>query len=127
MGKSTLFNRLTKSRQAIVSDEGYGKNEYIETTRSWHYVYDENGKKIGESVPGIFGGYTEYDEKGHTTGFDARVRDSWNQDYVYVSEPPYTSFIVFSKGPDGKYDKNHPADRSKAENKDNIYGDLGDK
>ena len=74
-----------------------------------------------------FTAWTEYDEKGHTTGFDARVRDSWNQDYVYVSEPPYTSFIVFSKGPDGKYDKNHPADRSKAENKDNIYGDLGDK
>ena len=74
-----------------------------------------------------FTAWTEYDEDGHTKGFSAHAHDSWDRSYVYVSEPPYTSFIVFSKGPDGTYDKDHPADRSRPANKDNIYGDLGDK
>lgn len=30
--------------------------------------YDENGKKIGHSEPGLFGGYTDYDSKGHKIG-----------------------------------------------------------
>ncbi len=74
-----------------------------------------------------FSAGTEFDAEGHTTGFDARVKDSWWRSYVYVSEPPYTSCLIFSMGPDGKYDKDHPADRTRPENKDNIYGDLGDK
>lgn len=30
--------------------------------------YDEHGKKIGRSEPGLFGGYTNYDEKGGKIG-----------------------------------------------------------
>ena len=81
----------------------------------------------------ILSPWTEYDKSGHTVGFKARLCDSWGHSYVYVSEPPYTSFIVFSKGPDNAYCDRHPADRTGdcckngKYNKDNIYGDLGDK
>ncbi len=70
---------------------------------------------------------SEFDEKGHTKGFHAGMVDSWWHSYVYVCEPPYTSYLIFSKGPDGAYDKDHPGDRTRPKNKDNIYGDLGDK
>ena len=30
--------------------------------------YDANGKKIGHSDPGLFGGYNHYDNNGHKTG-----------------------------------------------------------
>ena len=74
-----------------------------------------------------FGTGSEFDENGHTKGFYARVKDSWWHSYVYISEPPYTSYLIFSMGPDGKYDKSNPGDRTLADNKDNIYGDLEDK
>ena len=34
------------------------------------YYYDENGKQIGKSRPGLFGGtQVYYDEKGNRTGY----------------------------------------------------------
>lgn len=69
---------------------------------------------------------TMYDENGHTTGFSAYVLDSWGRDYVYISEPPYTSYLIFSKGVDGKYDASAPADKTKPANRDNIYAGMGD-
>lgn len=79
---------------------------------------------IGISTPE--GGFP-YDADGHTTGFDTEVFDLWSHEYVYISEPPYTSYILFSPGPDGAYDKKAPEDRSKPANKDNVYAELGDK
>lgn len=76
---------------------------------------------------GINGPGSDYDENGHTEGFLTKVCDIWSHEYVYISEPPYTSYILFSPGPDGAYDKKAPEDRSKPANKDNVYAELGDK
>ena len=65
-------------------------------------------------------------DNGHSKGFTSEVYDSWGHEYVYVSKPPYTSYLIFSAGPDGKYDPEYPGDRSREGNKDNIYGNLGD-
>lgn len=59
--------------------------------------------------------------------FSVRPVDAWKNDYVYISEPPYSSYIFFSQGPDGKYDIDHPDDPTLEDNKDNIYGTLFDK
>lgn len=59
--------------------------------------------------------------------FSVRPWDAWHNDYVYISEPPYSSYIFFSQGPDGKYDTDYPADPNRPKNKDNIYGTLFDK
>ena len=71
----------------------------------------------------------EIDEDNHSMGFTVAVVDthlSWDN-YVYISKPPYTSYIIFWKGPDGRYDTSAPEDRTKPLNKDNIYAELGDK
>ena len=69
---------------------------------------------------------TTYDENGHTTGFCTYVNDSWGHEYVYISEPPYTSYLIFSKGADGQYDASAPADKTLPKNRDNIYAGMED-
>lgn len=67
--------------------------------------------------------HSRYIPNGNTPGKDSRT-DSWGNNYVYIAPPPYTSYAFFSRGPDGKYDKDDPTDRSKPANQDNIYGDV---
>lgn len=46
-----------------------GKKGYSEPGLFGGYThYDENGKKVGRSEPGLFGGFTEYDSHGNITG-----------------------------------------------------------
>lgn len=59
------------------------------------------------------------------TNMCVTVSDPWGREYVYISKKPYTTYLLFSKGPDGKYDVDDPEDRSSEYNKDNIYGDIG--
>ena len=66
-------------------------------------------------------------DNGHSKGFNASVGDSWGNEYVYISKPPYTTYLIFSTGPDGDYDREYPGDRAREKNRDNIYGNLGDK
>ena len=57
---------------------------------------------------------------------DDEVIKSYDEGLVYISKPPYTTYLLFSKGPDDQYEE--PADdRTLPLNKDNIYGNLGDK
>lgn len=49
----------------------------------------------------------------------------WDRDFIYVSPPPHQSYLLFSRGPDGKYDFEKPGDRKSPDNKDNIYGNSG--
>ncbi len=65
--------------------------------------------------------------KGKSEGFKTDVYDSWGHEYVYISKPPYTTYLIFSPGPDGKYDEDNPGDRASDKNRDNVYGNLGDK
>ncbi len=51
--------------------------------------------------------------------------DGWGRPLIYECKPPYTSYVLVSCGPDGKCDKSDLLDRTKAENKDNIYGGVG--
>ena len=55
----------------------------------------------------------------------ATVWDGWDRELIYVSPPPHQSYLLFSRGPDGKYNVSNPADRNLPDNKDNIYGDVG--
>ena len=57
---------------------------------------------------------------------DGKELKTYEEGLVYISKPPYTTYLLFSKGPDNQYD-DPPDDRSKPHNKDNIYGNLGDK
>jgi prepilin-type N-terminal cleavage/methylation domain-containing protein len=50
---------------------------------------------------------------------------SFDRDFIYISPPPHQSYLLFSRGPDGKYDFDNPEDRKRPDNKDNIYGDAG--
>ena len=59
------------------------------------------------------------------TNFYVTVLDGWYHELVYVSPPPHQSYLLFSKGPDGKYDERDPGNRASGNNKDNIYGDVG--
>ena len=70
----------------------------------------------------------EFDENGHTFGFDTQILDVRVRGgkYVYISEPPYASYIFFNMGADGEYDHGAPSDRSKPKNRDNIYATLED-
>ena len=70
----------------------------------------------------------EFDENGHTFGFDTAILDVRvrGDKYVYISEPPYASYIFFNMGADGEYDHGAPGDRSKPKNRDNIYATLED-
>ena len=65
-------------------------------------------------------------ETSRSMGFRTGVTDTWGHEYVYISKPPYTTYLVFSKGPDNKYDEDAPGDRSREANRDNVYGNLGD-
>ncbi len=89
--------------------------------------------------------HLSYDvEKGYCEGFTTHVYGHWadgigliydggrvikvyDEGLVYISKPPYTTYLLFSKGPDDKYDHDHPEDRTRPLNRDNIYGNLGDK
>lgn len=53
-----------------------------------------------------------------------RAADGWGEDICYECPPPYTSYILYSKGKDRKY-KDDPLDMTKEENKDNIFGGVG--
>lgn len=53
------------------------------------------------------------------------VHDGWRRDFIYVSKPPYQSYALFSRGPDGDYNKNDPLNPDDPKNKDNIYGNAG--
>ena len=105
--------------------------------------YDENGrlvvkvpakdkafvKRVKPVVDQIYNGDLNVyiDSEGHSHGFTTNVKDSWGNEYVYISKPPHTTYLIFSPGPDGKYDENDPGDRASDDNRDNIYGNLGDK
>ncbi len=54
------------------------------------------------------------------------AHDAWYREWVYISKPPYQSYALFSKGADGKYDKNDPLNPEVEVNRDNIYGNIGD-
>jgi prepilin-type N-terminal cleavage/methylation domain-containing protein len=69
----------------------------------------------------------EYPDQEHSMGFTTAIKDSWGREYVYISRPPYTTYLIFSPGPDGVYDVDNPGDRAADKNRDNIYGNLGDK
>ena len=88
-------------------------------------------KKNGDPVPYDGDWYNRYvdidPENGHSTGFTTGLTDSWGHEYVYICKPPHTTYLIFSKGPDNDYDREHPGDRASAKNRDNIYGNLGDK
>ena len=57
---------------------------------------------------------------------DNKIVKIYDEGLVYISKPPYTTYLLFSKGPDDDYEE--PADdRTLPKNKDNIYGNLGDK
>lgn len=58
---------------------------------------------------------------------DGKILKTYEEGLVYISKPPYTTYLLFSKGPDNAYDEDHPEDRTRPKNKDNIYGNLGDK
>ena len=62
---------------------------------------------------------------GSYTNTYVSAYDGWERDFIYVSPPPHQSYLLFSRGPDGKYDYKSPGDRTIAVNKDNIYGDAG--
>ena len=66
-------------------------------------------------------------DNGHSKGFTTNIKDSWGNPYFYISKPPYTTYLVFSAGPDGRFDWKNPGDRASEDNRDNIYGNLGDK
>lgn len=50
------------------------------------------------------------------------VRDYWKRELVYHSPPPHQSYVLLSKGPDGKCDLKNP---SAPANKDNVVGQAG--
>ena len=58
---------------------------------------------------------------------DDQIIKSYDEGLVYISKPPYDTYLLFSKGPDDDYDHDHPEDRTRPKNRDNIYGNLGDK
>ena len=85
-------------------------------------------KPILEQIYLCYERYVEVDpENGRSKGFTTSISDSWGHQYVYISRPPYTTYLIFSPGPDGKYDRDNPGDRASSDNKDNVYGNLGDK
>ena len=87
-------------------------------------------KRVAPIVAQIYDGNRNVwvdQDNGHSKGFTTHIRDSWDNSYVYISKPPYTTYLIFSKGPDGKYDDADPSDRASDANRDNIYGNLGDK
>lgn len=53
------------------------------------------------------------------------VWDGWDRDFIYHSPPPHQSYLLYSKGPDGRHDPDHRQDRGRPANRDNIYGDIG--
>ena len=104
---SAFINRILPIRQNI----GYPLDH--------HDIYDDDKPKW-EGIP------PEFDSNGDTVGFEVTSKDLWENEYVYICRPPYTSYQFFSKGADGKYDKDAPGDKTKPENKDNIYATLED-
>ncbi len=85
--------------------------------------YDrETGYCMGYTT-GIFGQWA--DGIGYVYSGDKKI-PIYDEGLVYISKPPYTTYLLFSKGPDNQYEE--PADdRTLPLNKDNIYGNLGDK
>ncbi len=79
--------------------------------------------KLGPQGPG-----TSFDERGHTYGFSTDIRDVRirSGEYVYISEPPYTSYLFFNTGADGDYDHSAPGDKTKPKNVDNVYAGMED-
>lgn len=54
-----------------------------------------------------------------------KATDGWGEDICYECPPPYTSYILYSKGKDRNAYKDDPLDMTKKENKDNIFGGVG--
>lgn len=59
------------------------------------------------------------------------IRDGWNHDLVYICPPPYTSYALFSAGPDGKCVADDPLNPDakcpscgEYHNKDNVYSSV---
>ncbi len=66
-----------------------------------------------------------YDPKQTYTNLHYTALDGWKREFVYISPPPHQSYLLFSAGPDGKYDSTDIHTRKKKVNRDNIYGDAG--
>ena len=109
--------------------------------RVWPIVAELCGEGSGYDDPPM---HQTYDvANGYSQGFTTSVFGQWadgigyiysgdkkipiyDEGLVYISKPPYTTYLLFSKGPDDSYEE--PAeDRTLPKNKDNIYGNLGDK
>ena len=91
-------------------------------------AFTKRVRPILEQIYDCYNTYVEIDpENGHSMGFTTALSDSWGHEYVYICKPPHTTYLIFSKGPDNDYDREHPGDRASAKNRDNIYGNLGDK
>jgi prepilin-type N-terminal cleavage/methylation domain-containing protein len=84
------------------------------------------GKKDNEEP---FTAGFDYDSEGVSQGFKFGVYDARGRGgaYVYISEPPYTSYLFFNTGKDGEYYRDAPGDRTQKSNQDNIYADMEDK
>ena len=109
--------------------------------RVWPIVAELCGEGGGYDDPPL--GQTYDPETGYSRGYTTGVFGQWadgigyiysgekkipiyDEGLVYISKPPYTTYLLFSKGPDDDYEE--PADdRTLPKNKDNIYGNLGDK
>ncbi len=92
-----------------------------------HQDYEiQNGWCKGFST-GVFGQWAAEAGGIGKRIIDGRQWNTYEEGLVYISKPPYTTYLLFSKGPDNDYDKAHPEDRTRPRNQDNIYGNLGDK
>ena len=90
-----------------------------------HQTYAiDSGYCLGFTT-GVFGTFV-HDGIGERR-VDDEIERCYNEGLVYISKPPYTTYLLFSKGPDNDFDHDHPEDRTRPKNKDNIYGNLGDK
>lgn len=52
--------------------------------------------------------------------------DGFGSQFVYVTRPPYSSYTLFSPGPDRRYNTKDPLNPDADGNKDNIYGNVGE-
>ncbi len=65
---------------------------YIETTRSWYYIYDQNGKKIKTLSTNI----------GELKGFSASIFVVKNGSWIYVYDAKGNKVATLSESSTGK-------------------------
>lgn len=121
--ESVTAKNLTEKLQPSAKDQAFYKRV---RSLAAQVIVNKSERATGETATSS--GYYYY------TMMDAFPQEGWGHDLIYICPPPYTSYAIFSAGPDGLVVTDDPLNPNaqckkckQYHNKDNVYASVNTK